>query len=102
MKPFIRFTFLSFQLNSLLDNGKVLDISETKKHIVDGIIFNWLKSQFGNDIDISLYTSEDKKIIIDFFQNLVDAVNEKRKFGVQNNGISLLLAYCIEGIQQLD
>lgn len=96
----IRYTFLGFYLNMLLDRQKTLSVSETKKHIDDGSLFDWLKDLFGDEIDLSLYQQEDKAEMLDFFQNLVNAVDEDRKMGVKHNGISLLLAYCIEGVQQ--
>lgn len=102
MKPTTHFTFLAFYLNSLLDDKRVLDIRETKNRINDGTLFDWLKNKFGNDIDFSLYTDDDKKVLIELFQSLVDAVDEKRKMGVKNNGLALLIAYCLEGIQRLD
>ncbi len=102
MRKITRFTFLSFYLNSLLDKKKLLNIDETKKNIEEGTIFNFLKNNFGDDIDLSLYRDEDKKVMTEFFQSLINAVDEKRKMGIEYNGLALLIAYCLEGIQRLD
>ena len=102
MKPITRYTHLGVQLNSLLDQGKTLDYRETKEHIEDGSLFSWLKEQFASDIDLSLYTDEDKREMLDVFENLANAVDARRKFGVEYNGLALLVAHCFEGVQQLD
>jgi len=101
MKDLLKFTSLSFDLNSLLDQKKFIDIKKIEDHIESGNIFAFLKEKFGDEIDLSLYGEEDKKYLIEFFKNLLNAVDPHRKFGVENNGITLLLAYCIEGIQEL-
>jgi hypothetical protein len=85
-----------------LDEGKSLDYRETVKHVENGTLFEWLKSTFSNEIDLSLYTEEDFKPMLQLFKNLANAVDARRKMGVEYNGICLLLAYCIEGIQELN
>ncbi len=101
MNALLKFTFLSFSLNSLLDQKKFVDIKEIEDHIEDGSIFVFLKEKFGDEVDLSLYGEEERKDLIEFFKSLLNAVDPRRKFGVENNGITLLLAYCIEGIQEL-
>jgi hypothetical protein len=96
-----RFTFLGFHLNGLLDDGKTLDFDQTRKHVDDGSLFPWLEEEFGDGVDLSLYTPEDLAAVLEVFQGLSNAVNSRRKFGVEHNGLSLLVAYCFEGIQQL-
>jgi hypothetical protein len=101
MNPITRLTFLSFYLNSLLDQELKLDYRETIEQIEKRSIFDWLKIKFEDKIDLSLYESADKEALLELFNNLMD-VDARRKFVVENNGISLLLAYCIEGIQELN
>ncbi|MDD2625776.1 MAG: hypothetical protein PHR55_03360 [Bacilli bacterium] len=101
MKPTTRLTFLAFYINSLLDQGIDLDYNKTLFHIDNGTILEWLKDEFEDKLDLSLYEYEDKKIIVELFQELYNVVNARKKFLVENNGLSLLLAYCIEGIQRL-
>jgi len=101
MNPIIRLTFLSFCLNSLLDQELKLDYQETIEQIEKGRIFEWLKTKFGDNIDLSLYETADKEALLELFNNLLD-VNARKKFMVEKNGISLLLAYCIEGVQRLN
>lgn len=102
MKPKTRYTFLGFCLVSLLDSGRKLGRDETIKHIEDGSLYSWLRDEFGGDIDLSLYSPEDEQVMLDVFRDLANAVDARRKFGVEHNGIALLAAYCLEAIQRLD
>jgi hypothetical protein len=101
MNETLRFTLLGFYLNALLDRGDALDIDDTHKHVSDGSLFGWLKENFGGDLDLSLYRPEDEAVVLELFESLSNAVNSRRKFGVEQNGLALLLAYCLEGLQQL-
>ena len=40
-----------------------------------------------------------QKSFTKFFKGLGDAADGKRKFGVEENGLCLLAAYCFEGLQ---
>ena len=95
----IQYTLLGFSLNSIIDRGEVLDIHETRKAINEERIFPWLKDKYGQDVDISLYSDSDLREINDLFANLNNVVDAESKFGIKRNGLCLLLAYCIEGIQ---
>jgi hypothetical protein len=95
-----RYTFVAFYLNSLLDEGLSLDYKETVRHLEEKTILDFLKDRFGSKIDLTLLDESDEKAVTDLFYNLVSVVNAQRKFGVRKNGISLLLAYCIEGVQE--
>ena len=100
MSRTITYTFISFQLNSLLDEGLFLDYQETVQNLEAKTVFDLLKQKFGTQIDLSIVDAKEIRDISDLFLDLVLAVNARRKFGVSKNGISLLLAYCIEGIQR--
>jgi len=99
MGPITKFTILGFELNHLLDEGQTVSLEEVEKKIKAGVIFDWLSEKY-SDIDLSLYAPKDREELNSFFDNLLNAVDAQRKMGVKNNGLSLLLAYCIEGIQQ--
>lgn len=103
MQPITRFTFLAFQINSLLDLGHYgeLSASDVKDGIYRRTIFTDLKERYGQDFDISLYKENELSEILSQWEDLAAAVSEGRKFGVENDGLCLLLAYCIESIQRL-
>ena len=101
MNEVTRLTFLGFYLNGLLDGGETLSIDETRKHVSDGSLFAWLKKNFGVGVDLSLYGPDDEAAVAELFESLTNAVDARRKFMVEHNGLALLVAYCLEGIQQL-
>jgi hypothetical protein len=39
--------------------------------------------------------------VLGLFGNLANAVNARSQFGTERNGLALLVAYCLEGLQQL-
>ena len=99
--PVARFTYLAFELNALLDHGCLLSIETTRGHVDDGTVFDWLDSQLESQDDVE-GTPLDPHVraeMLEVFRPLND-VDSLRHFGVEHNGIALLLAYCVEGIQQ--
>ena len=101
--PISRFTYLAFELNAMLDHGDVLNIEETRKHVDDGTIFEWLDLNLKDpqELDGTPVDPHVRRDMLRVFRSLND-VDALEGFGVDRNGISLLLAYCLEGIQQQD
>ena len=99
--PISRFTYLAFELTALLDHGDTLSMEETKRHVDDGTIFEWLDLQLKDpqDLDGTPVDPEVRRAMVKVFRS-VNRVNSFDCFGVEQNGIALLLAYCLEGIQQ--
>ena len=95
-------TFLAFYLNSALDTGKYSDLSydQVAKEIENGTIFHFLRSHLKDDIDLSIFDASKEAELLAEWRDMLIAVSVRRKFGVENNGLCLLLAYCIEGIQR--
>lgn len=95
-------TFLGFYLNGALGSGKYDDISieEVKGKIRDHTIFDYLKARLGMDIDLSVLSPEDRQELNDEWEGLADNVDEARKMCVDRNGLCLLVAYLLEGIQR--
>jgi hypothetical protein len=95
----VHLTSVAFGLNAGIDASTTLDISATRKSIEDGTVFELIEAHVQN-VDLSLirHRSEQKELLM-AWQSLANAVDAKRKFGVQNDGVCLLLAYTIELIQ---
>lgn len=95
-------TFLAFYLNAALDTGKYTDVSyqEVADHIDDGTIFNFLQKRLAGEIDLSIFDEGMKKELVQEWQDILNAVSARRKFGVEKNGLCLLVAYLLEGIQR--
>lgn len=94
MHPITKYTYLGFLFNSLVDKGEILDFNETLNKIYKKKLFTWLKDLYPNNFDISLYPSEELDKIQSFFEDI--ATNGLL---VSDNGLCLLVAYCLQGIQ---
>jgi hypothetical protein len=95
-------TVTAFELNAAIDTGKHNDVSvdDVKRAIQGGAVFDFLEQQLGTDIDLSLLDHDDRAELTREWLDLADAVDEKRKMGVRRNGLCLLVAYVLEGIQR--
>lgn len=97
-------TALAFVLNAAMDAGEhdALPIDDVKRVIRDGTVFTFLEEKLGEAIslDLSLLEPPVRGEIIRDWQDLADAVDEGRKFGVNRSGLSLLVAYVLEGIRR--
>lgn len=95
-------TFLAFNLNGAIDTGKYADVGfdEVGRAIDNGTIFGFLAKRLEGDIDLSIFDATRKAELLTEWQDLRNAVSARRKFGVEKNGLCLLLAYCLEGIQR--
>jgi hypothetical protein len=105
----IALTLLILEINHLIDLGKydIITIEEIYKAINDGTILRYLKEKVGNDIDLSIHLNSKtfndfESWYVEHLQSLYDAYSgdENRKWGVQNKGLCLLLAWTNEIIQQ--
>ena len=98
-----RFTYLAFELNAMLDHGEVLSVEDTKKHVDDGTVFDWLDRHLkgAQILDGTPVDAHVRRDMLQVFRPL-NRVDPGDCFGVEQNGIALLLAYCLEGIQQAE
>lgn len=92
--------FVGFYLNGLLGTGKCkhVTIPAVKSMIEEGSILEYLKTEFKDDIDLSVLTPLDRLELIGEWMDMLD-VSESRKYCVDENGICLLVAYLLEGLQ---
>jgi len=97
-------TMMVLNLNALVDAHRHEGVSlhDAKRHIGAKTVFSWLEGTFGRDVDFSLFDADTRARISDELQNLMHgyAGDEHRKWGIQNNGICLLIAWTNELIQQ--
>ena len=99
----IDLTFLILGLNSLIDGGGTVSMDETRDHIREGDVLEWLKLKFP-EIDVSILIGPDRTggaEIVEGLQGLLGGYegNERRKWGLQNNGLNLLLGWTNELVQ---
>lgn len=81
MKHPIKFTFLGFYFNSLVDGGEFVDLQEMHNMIEQGNLFTWLNERFAGKLDISLFSNEELRELEVFFKGLSRDVDEGRKMG---------------------
>lgn len=95
-------TFLGFYLNGALGSGKYdnISIEDVKRKIYDFTILDYLKTELGYDIDISILNVDEKKELMEEWQDMAHVIDESRKMAVEKNGLWLLVAYLLEGIQR--
>jgi hypothetical protein len=99
MRYLHRFTFLAWEANAMLDAGESLDIDETREHIQDGQLIDWFARRFSEKTDLSLYETEDKSETARVLASIDNVANSRRKFGVERDGLSLIVALCLQAIQ---
>jgi len=95
-------TFIAFYLNGAMDSGRYddLSISEVKSKIEDGTIFDFLRKRLGSDIDLSILDKADEAKLLSEWQDFMAVINERRKMAIERRGLTLLIAYLLEGIQR--
>jgi len=98
----VRMTFLGFYLNGAAGSGRYDDISiaDMKQAIRAGTVFDVLERRLGHDVDLSILDNDDRAELLREWRGLADDVDEDRKLCVERNGLCLLVAYLLEGIQQ--
>jgi len=104
------FTMLIMELNAIIDAGKYnyITIAQIEEHMRSRTVFQFLKQELKNDIDLSFLTSPESPYpgFMDYYlkrmESLVNAYsgNERRKWGIEHPGLCLLLAWTVEIVQQ--
>jgi len=98
-----KLTMLGSSLIAMIDAGKHAGISKAAIYawIEDKTIFEYLGKKF-EDISrsgLGSFTEEDKWHLLGEWQSMANATDSEGDLGISNSGISLLLAYVIQGIQ---
>lgn len=93
-------TFVGFHINGALGTGRYNDISiaDIKARIRDRTVFEYLGERI-EDFDISLLTNDDQAELLAEWNGMLE-IDEARKLNVDENGLCLLMAYLLEGIQR--
>jgi hypothetical protein len=96
-------TFIILELNSALDTGKYDDVEviEVKQHIEARDVILWLRTRVP-EIDLSLLSAEDGAQYEEGLSDILGgyAGSERRKWGIENRGLCLLIAWTNELIQR--
>lgn len=102
-------TLLMLHVNALIDSGKYSDISIDDIHtaIEEKRVLRFLKERAGADIDLSIHLESTAYGDFEtYFEGMLENIyggyagQERRKWGVQNSGLCLVIAWINEIIQQ--
>jgi hypothetical protein len=95
--------YLLFEVIAAIDTGTVpLLMTEMKKLMEDEEVIDYLEGFKPKVVDLSLLKPDDR---LYFNRNLKDMAlamhqRERRKFGIENDGLCLLAAYLLELLQR--
>jgi len=101
----VELTSIVLAVNAAIDSHPtVVPIQDARDHIERGDVLDWLSASF--DADVSFVSSRPKSVE-EYSRRLRDLLGayeggERRKWGIENNGLNLILAWTNELIQQRD
>jgi hypothetical protein len=97
-------TCLCAEINILLDKGKNVSFDYIIKNIDNQRLIQTIENDFNDDVDFSLFHN-DQEVIDSLNYLFIDSLEafrgqERRKAGIENNGLCLLMAVILEIIQR--
>ena len=99
-----KLTYLILEMNAAVDTGKYqsITLAEIEEHIDRKDLIPYLRERLGNDVDLSLYDDDVAAEINEELHDILLAYGgrERRKWGIENSGLCLLIAWVNELIQQ--
>jgi len=100
-------TLILFQIGVMIEKDRtgILTFDDVYAQIERATIFSFLEQRFGPSADFSLLTTstwDQGKLALEALQGAAAALEgrERRKTGIESNGLALLLALTTEAIQQ--
>jgi hypothetical protein len=87
-------------LNAALDSGKAVTFAEVYAHLESGDLVEHLQKRLRVHLSEVRPAIDQNKYFIDALRFVLDKGRESRAFGVQNNGVCMLIAYVTEIIQR--
>jgi hypothetical protein len=105
MKMAIRITKLTVSamlLNSAIDSKKYdyIDLDDVYTCIDNKTILSFIEDELGRDIDFSLLEERDRVELQNEWADMALVIDPRRKMGVENSGLCLLMGFLLEGIQR--
>lgn len=106
-KPWLSsLTFVGFYVNAAIDHGKGAEVSfdDIYHGLEKGTLLQDLNAKLPNTFDFSIFPpgSEKEREFLEVLKQAAGGLEgrERKKTGVQNSGLNLLLAFILEVIQQ--
>jgi hypothetical protein len=88
------------QINQLIDAGEKITLEITLEKLREKSILDYLKQTYDSKIDLNISTQTEYNEVEDTFNAYWFGINERRKFGINNNGLCLLIAYCFQKVNE--
>jgi hypothetical protein len=91
------------RLNMLIDEGEAgLAPAEVKRRIAEGTILDCLRGLYGDFPEFSPIHKAERVLLLKELKTALEIYDgrEESKLGVKNNGLCLLVGYCIEMLMQ--
>jgi hypothetical protein len=85
---------LALTLNTLIDAGETAYIDDVVQHLADGTLLTWLAERY-DGASLGLFGQADLDAMLERFRQCHAASSGQRMYGVENNGLSLMLAWCL-------
>jgi len=81
-------------------NHQDITIAEIEDSIENGTLFQFLEEEIGDEIDLTLWPDEYRTALTNALLDIVLVYrgNERRKFGLENSGLCLLVSWTNEVI----
>jgi hypothetical protein len=111
-KPYLSIlSLLGFQVNAAIEKGygnKIL-FNDIYKGLQERNLFELLDEKLPRVLDVSLFLERNEGFSLEQRDGLLNALSdaasgmegrENEKYGVESSGLSLLMAYILEAIQQ--
>lgn len=111
-KPWLSMlSFLGFQVNAAIEkgHGNKISFDDVYKGLKERNLFELLDDKLPGVLDIGLFLERNEEPSLKQRDGLLNALSdaasgmegrERRKYGVQSSGLSLLMAYILEAVQQ--
>ncbi len=111
-KPWLSMlSLLGFQVNAAIEKGHGNKISfhDIYKGLEERNLFELLDEKLPGVLDLSLFLERNEGASLEQRDGLLNALSdaasgmegrERRKYGIESSGLSLLMAYILEAIQQ--
>jgi hypothetical protein len=99
-----KYRFLLWQFIAAADSGEydTLSVEEVSRHAAAGTIPAFLVDRFGSDLDLSIFEPQDWIVLSEAWESIDNAIDARRKFGVEKRGICLLMAYALQSLQTME
>lgn len=104
-------SFFGFEVNSAIEkgHGNTISFSDVYKGLEERNLFELLDRKLTGILDFSLFLECDEESSLEQRNGILNALSdaasgmegrEKKKYGVESSGLSLLIAYIFEAIKQ--